>query len=204
MSFASWLCVKLRKGSKAPAKPSADALSNAQAGDDKANPHDSADALRIHFAAHDPQFPAKRDAAVAIILTAINAAAQAHGFTKKPKSWAKSGPLGMVSIHLQRNRYGFDCTINLGFQPIAQAVQDETPQGETPQSPWAENDFIPLGWFYPSELAGLGSAGTVAYLDVLEDSGALQQPISVLSDVALPWLLAHLTDPNAETKPFQY
>lgn len=199
MSFASWLCAVLLKGRKAPAKP----IAEAPTGDGKIYPSNSENDLRMHIAAHDPQFPAKRDAAVAAILAAIDFVAQEHGLTKKPKSWAKNGPLGTVSIHLQRSRYGFDCTINLGFQPIDPLSRGEMQQDAIPTGPWAETGFIPLGCFYPQGLAGLDRAGTLVYLDVLHDDETLRQPMSVLSNVALPWLLAHLTKPNAQNKPFQ-
>ncbi len=146
--------------------------------------------VRMHLAAHDPEFPGKREQAFATVNAAIDKVAQAHGFTKKPMSWAKTGPLGTVSIHLQRSRYGFDCTINLGFQPL-----DDTALG-----PWAQDDFIPLGRFYPARQNA--DTETIAYLDVHETVESLDQPMAVLSQKALPWLTQHLTDPQAHTQPF--
>lgn len=156
--------------------------------------------VRMHIAAHDPEFPAKREAAVTTITAAIDAVAQAHGFTKKPKSWAKSGALGTVSIHLQRSRYGFDCHINLGFQPL-----DDLADGPSGHSPWDQDDFVSLARFYPPHQTDAATAqepGTIAYLDVQDDPGSLDGPMAVLSEHALPWLVAHLTDPKAPNKPF--
>ncbi|MDN5785771.1 MAG: DUF4304 domain-containing protein [Pseudorhodobacter sp.] len=149
-------------------------------------------AVRAHLAANDPGFPEKREQAVQAILAAIDAVAQAHGFTAKPKSWARQGPLGTVSLHLQRGRYGFDCTINLGFQPE---------NGEA-AGPWQTDDLIPLGRFHQGEMPrGQDEIGTIFYLDVLENPAALSLPIQVLDRRALPWLLAHLTDRNAPLRP---
>jgi hypothetical protein len=148
--------------------------------------------VRMHIAAHDPEFPAKREAAVKSILSAIDEVVLAHGFTKKAMSWAKSGTLGTVSIHLQRSLYGFDCHINLGFQPL---------DGES-FGPWALDDFVQLDRFFPPA-AQVGSAdGTLTYLDIHEDAGCLAELMQVLNDQALPWLEAQLNDPKAHSLPF--
>ena len=141
-------------------------------------------AVRMHIAASDPSFPAKREAAVAAITAAIDTVAAAHGFTTKAQSWAKSGPLGTVTLHLQRSRYGFDCQINLGFQPVC----------EPETGPWALDDFISPARFLPDTTTG---DGTLIYLDVNDDPSKLATAIAALNDNALPWLLAHLTNPDA-------
>lgn len=148
--------------------------------------------VRMHIAASDPAFPAKREAAVKVILAAMDAVAEAHGFTKKAKSWAKTGRLGTVSLHLQRSRYGFECYINLGFQPLS---------GEG-KGPWNQDDFVRLGRFLPTDLSASGEPGALIYLDVHEDIAALATPMQTLDKHALPWLLAHLEDPSAHTAPF--
>lgn len=148
--------------------------------------------VRMHIAAHDPEFPAKREAAVESILSAIDKVAQAHGFTKKAMSWAKSGTLGTISIHLQRSLYGFDCHINLGFQPLA---------GEC-LGPWAMDDFVQLDRFFPPVALADRSEGALTYLDVHEDEGCLAQTMDVLDGRALPWLEAQLNDPEAHSLPF--
>ncbi|WP_050521857.1 DUF4304 domain-containing protein [Pseudorhodobacter wandonensis] len=147
--------------------------------------------VRMHIAAHDPAFPAKREAAVGIIVAGIDAVAQAHGFDKKAKSWAKSGDLGTVSIHLQRSRFGFDCQVNLGFQSL-----DSNTSG-----PWAQDDFVPLERFLLLDVAASEPLALLTYLDVYEDPTILAKSMRILSEDALPWLLAHLTDPNASTQP---
>jgi hypothetical protein len=141
--------------------------------------------VRIHRAAHDPAFPAKREAAIAALTAGIDSAALAVGFEAKPQSWAKTGPLGTVSLHIQRSRYGFDCEVNLGFTP---AVGDA-------KGPWEEEGRIPLGWFYGKEPAPM------IYLDIIETPETLQTALRALQTVALPWLVAHLTDPEAAHRP---
>jgi hypothetical protein len=137
---------------------------------------------RIHRAAHDPDFPEKREKAVQTILTAINAVATAQGFTAKKASWAQSGPLGTVSLHLQRSSYGFDCTVNLVWQPL-----DEMSKGR-----WADTDVIPLTDFETAD-----ASGTILYLDVWEDPKTLEAAMDLLAIQALPWLIRQLTDPDA-------
>lgn len=141
--------------------------------------------VRRHHAAHDPEFPAKRERAVQILRDAVGRVAEAQGFITKPASWSKAGPLGLVSLHLQRSAYGFDCTINLGWQP-----HDAVAQGI-----WAQQDHVPLGHFYPDSGGTHDTpAGTIIYLDVIEDENALSEAMQVLSERALPWLLRHLIE----------
>lgn len=196
MPFATWLRAILpqaRQAAPAQVAPKSAALLTGGNGTLLAyeQRHASNNDVRIHIAAHDPEFPAKREAAVKSITSAIDAVALAHGFTKKPKSWAKSGALGTVSIHIQRNHYGFDCDINLGFQPTDKVLQ----------GPWMQDDVVPLGRFCPPNLDGLEGDGTVFYLDVFEDLNALSPYMAVLTSQALPWLLAHLTNPDAANQP---
>lgn len=146
--------------------------------------------VRMHIAAHDPAFPAKRAAALDSIIAAIDAVALAHGFTKKAKSWAKTGELGTVSIHLQRSPYGFDCHIDLGFQPL----------NDQAGGPWAQDDFVALDQFIGAADPGAGASGTLIYLDVHDDVENLENTMQVLSEQALPWLSAHLTDPSAHNQ----
>jgi len=137
---------------------------------------------RIHKAAHDPDFPEKRERAIDTIYDAMDALAADHGFTAKPRSWIKTGPLGQVSFYLQRSRFGFDASIHLVFHPAT------LPSNGV----WAEEEDVPLAWFYPeSEAEG---AQTLIYLDVLEQPEKLRRAMMVLSETALPWLVRHLTE----------
>lgn len=147
--------------------------------------------VRMHLAASDPEFPAKREAAVESIIAAIDTIAAAHGFSKKAKSWAKTGPLGLVSIHLQRSHYGFEAYINLGFQPVS----------EQPLGLWAHDETVRLDRFYPDSADAPPPDGALIYLDVYDEPDSLSPAMTILDDRALPWLVAHLTDPAAHTKP---
>ncbi|MGO4906855.1 DUF4304 domain-containing protein [Pseudorhodobacter sp. W20_MBD10_FR17] len=187
-SLVSWLRALFPK--RTPATPNA---GTAPPGTPDAGAETVDNDVRMHIAAHDPAFPAKREAAVDAIVAAIDTVAQAHGFTKKAKSWAKTGDLGTVSIHLQRSRYGFDCHINLGFQPLT----------DDPLGPWAEDSFVPLEAFFPEGEDTMVRPATLTYLDVHEDGTNLADTMHILSERALPWLLAHLTDPNAHNRPKQ-
>ncbi len=189
MPIAQWLRALRRKPAE-PARPQPLPLIE----DDAVTAAPSAvdNGVRMHIASSDPAFPAKREAAVTLILGAIDTVASTHGLTKKARSWAKTGACGTISVHLQRSRYGFECYINLGFQPVS---------GES-RGPWAQDDVVRLGRFMPTDIQSNDEPGALIYLDILEDTEALATPLSVLDQRALPWLLAHLEDPAAADRPF--
>lgn len=211
MPFPKWLRLPLRKPDvpKTPSPHAAppgtiEAVVPHQSGPNTSGPNGSGpnssvlessgpdNAVRMHIAASDPDFPTKREAAVNAILAAMDRVAEQHGFTKKTKSWAKVGPLGLVSLHLQRSRFGFEAYVNLGFQPLSEDLQ----------GPWAQDPFVRLGRFYPAIPDTANDQDALIYLDVQGDSACLDPAMTILSDRALPWLLAHLTDPDAHAKPF--
>jgi hypothetical protein len=132
------------------------------------------DSHRIHIAANDPAFPAKREAAIALIGAAITQITAPLGYTRKGDLWARSTVRGKTVVNLQRNRYGWDAQINLRFLPA---------NGDFPEDCiWAAGEEIHLGHF--------GATG-LAYLDISEDAGILDAPMHILRAHALPWLDAH-------------
>ncbi len=147
---------------------------------------------RIHIAANDPAFPAKREAAVALICAAIEAVATPMGYTRKGTTWSRTSPSGRTAINLQRSSYGFTAFINLRFL---------LPDGTSANSGvWAMDDTIRLLRFYlPHEPSGTED-GDLTYLDVHENPASLDQPMLILAILALPWLDAHhsVTDPEIE------
>ena len=148
---------------------------------DTATPPDTSH--RIHIAASDPAFPAKREAAVALICQAITAIAAPMGYTRKGTTWSRETKRGKSAIHLQRSRYGFTAYINLRFV---------TPDGNSLNSGvWAQDDDIRIQRFYlPTESIGLED-GVLTYLDVSETPDCLIEPMHILASRALPWLDAH-------------
>ncbi len=146
---------------------------------------------RIHIAANDPAFPAKREAAVGLICAAIEAIAFPAGYTRKGTTWSRTSPQGRTAINLQRSSYGFVAHINLRFlQP------DGTP---TETGVWALDDSIQLQRFYlPNEQSG-SEDGMLTYLDVHDDPACLDLPMHILKSRALPWLQAHHTAPELPT-----
>jgi hypothetical protein len=147
---------------------------------------------RIHIAANDPAFPAKREAAVALICQAITDIAAPMGYTRKGTTWSRETSHGKSAIHLQRSRYGFTASITLRFL---------TPDGSSPQTrDWAQDNDIPLQRFYlPTEAISPDDALT--YLDIHENPPSLNTPMHILATRALPWLDAHhaTIPPNIET-----
>ena len=134
---------------------------------------------RIHLAANDPAFPAKREAAFAVICDAITTALAPFGYTQVGSTWRRETAAGRSAINLQRSRYGFDAAITLRF-----LLPDGSPL-ET--GVWADAPEIPLSAFCADDM----DPGVVKYLDVHDDPACLDAPIAVLRDHALAWLDAH-------------
>jgi hypothetical protein len=150
-------------------------------------PADPDNSARIHIAANDPAFAAKREAAVTIICAAIDDAIVSFGYTRKGTTWARETPRGRTAVNLQRSRYGFEAYLNLRFI---------TPDGSYPTTGiWAQDEDIRIANFY-SPIEGRGpEKGVIYYLDVHEDPSSLNQPIHILKTRALPWLDAHHSAP---------
>ena len=140
---------------------------------------------RIHIAANDPGFPAKREAAIALICQAITDIATPLGYTRKGTTWSRTTARGKSAIHLQRSRYGFTASLTLRFL---------TPDGTAlNHGVWAQDDDIRLRQFYlQSESCGT-EAGEITYLDVYENPVCLNEPMHILATRGLPWLDAHQT-----------
>lgn len=135
---------------------------------------------RIHLAANDPAFPAKREAAFAVMMAAIAAVIEPQGYALRGSTWARESASGRTAVNLQRSRYGFDAQITLRF-----LLPDGSPLEE---GAWADSPEIVLAAFQGD--AG-HDPGTISYLDVHENSACLDVPIAILRDLALPWLDAH-------------
>lgn len=138
---------------------------------------------RIHIAANDLAYPAKREAAVDLICQAITDIATPMGYTRKGTTWARTTPFGKSAINLQRSRYGFTALINLRFI---------TPDGTSPQSgDWVAEDDIRLQRFYLGHEVPGPQDGEITYLDVYENPASLHHAMQILATRALPWLDAH-------------
>ncbi len=146
--------------------------------DDAPDPH-----ARIHIAAHDPDFPRKREAAVTAILVAIDAVAGAAGYTRTGTTWARQSPRGRTAVNLQRSQYGFEAYINLRFLPADGIDLDGTL--------WAQDDDIRIARFYPADDSRGPDAGVIYYLDIHDNPASLDEPMRILRTRALPWLDAH-------------
>ena len=79
------------------------------------DPNDEDLAARKHTAAHDPAFPARREAAYAAIIAALGQALEPLGYTLKGSTFSRATPQGKSAVHLQRSRYGWDAQIVLRF-----------------------------------------------------------------------------------------
>ena len=141
------------------------------------DPNDEDLAARKHTAAHDPTFPARREAAYAAIIAALGQALEPLGYALKGSTFSRATQQGKSAVHLQRSRYGWDAQIVLRFV---------TPEGGAPDHPdWPEDDDLTL-WDFAEDLPG--DPGTLAFVDVLDDPATLARALDVLTTQALPWL----------------
>jgi hypothetical protein len=134
-------------------------------------------AARKHSAAHDPAFPARREAAYQAIVAALDAALQPLGYALKGSTWTRISAQGKSAVHLQRSRYGWDVQIILRFV---------TPEGGLPDHPdWQDGEDVTLERFGGG---GGEDPGRLAFVDVLEKPAQLARTIDILLAEALPWL----------------
>jgi hypothetical protein len=138
---------------------------------------------RIHIAAHDPDFPRKREAAVLAICAAIDRVAAPSGYACRGTTWSRASVRGTTAVNLQRSRYGFEAYLNLRFLP-ADGI-------DLAATPWAQDDDIRIASFYLPDENVAAEPGVIFYLDVHEDPASLDQVMRILATRALPWLDAH-------------
>ena len=135
--------------------------------------------FRQHRAANDPAFPERREEAHALIVAALVGVLAPDGYALKGTTWSRSSPRGRSAVHLQRDRYGWDARIVLRFV---------TPEGEVPDHPdWPGGEDITLAHFFEQAAS---DPGRLAFLDVLEDPGALDTVTEILREQVLPWFRA--------------
>lgn len=126
--------------------------------------HEDPDATRMHLAAHDPRFPATREAAVAAMAGVLDRVLLPQGYLRKGQGWAKTGPAGRAVVHLGRDRYGWEAVVTLRWC-----------------APGAEEDeAVALGTLTDPPLR-------LVYADVTEVLGHLEER---LAGAGLAWLAA--------------
>ena len=153
--------------------------------------HSDDNSHRIHIAANDPGFPAKREAAVALICAAITDIATPVGYTCKGTTWSRTTPQGRSAINLQRSRYGFTASITLRFL---------LPDGTSPtEGIWAQDDDITLQNF--TDATDGPDLANIAYIEIIENPASLDRPMHILANHALPWLDAHHRDRSDDDNP---
>jgi hypothetical protein len=134
-------------------------------------------AVRIHTAANDPAFPARREEAYRVIVAALEGLLEPQGYALKGSTWSKVSAQGKSAVHLQRNRYGWEVQIVLRFVTSLGAVPDHPD--------WPGDDDITLAHFFEHVDR---DPGTLAFVDVLEHPGCVIAALEILNEQALPWL----------------
>jgi hypothetical protein len=141
--------------------------------------HDEDLAARKHTTANDPAFPARREAAYARIVAALDGLLVPEGYALSGTTWSRVTVQGKSAVHLQRNRYGWDVQIVLRFV---------TPDGEVPDHPdWPGGEDVTLAAFFER---AEHDPGTLAFVDVLEQPECLDLAVEILREQALPWFEA--------------
>lgn len=145
-------------------------------------PHDK----RIHDAALDKGFAEKRKVAVRQINEALKAALGPAGFAHAKGVFTLdiNGKTGIV--RLERSRYGFEAMITVSVEGPAQMFGMQEPYTVRLHDFLRKDEHPPL-----SE----GGSGWIEYLLVFQDAATLDPHIKVLMERALPWMMAHATNP---------
>ncbi len=132
---------------------------------------------RLALSAATPDFAKIRTKAAKAVHAALGEHARPLGYRSVRSGWEKSGLLGTARVVIQRGSSGADCAINLEVVPrIGQRWREPTR----------------LGRFYRPEEADGIEPGWILYLDVAEDPAALDLPMRIFAERALPWLEACL------------
>ena len=126
----------------------------------------------LRRAEDDPAYPKKRDKIAALIRKEMDLRLTPLGFQRAGGVWQRKGWWYDLSVDLQRSSYGYDAWINLTATPRldGRAVQRR------------------LGDFYPGPPHS-EEPGRLTYQALIEDPGLLIDPMQVLTDHALPWLI---------------
>jgi hypothetical protein len=82
-------------------------------GDHDGHPDGHPDGARIHRAANDPAFAARREAAFVAVQSAIAAVVEPAGFVARGQGWARETGTGRATVWLQRDRYGWEVSVIL-------------------------------------------------------------------------------------------
>lgn len=85
------------------------------------------DAVRIHLAAHDPTFPARRDAAYDAVAHTIDAVLAPKAYLRRGQGWSITGPGGRAVVHLGRDRFGWQAVVTLRFCATGAEEDEEQP-----------------------------------------------------------------------------
>lgn len=134
---------------------------------------------RQHLAANDPAFPARREEAWERIVAAVDGVLGPAGYVLARTTWNRVTAAGKSAVHLQRDRYGWEVRIVLRFV---------TPSGEVPDHPdWPGGEDVALAAFFEQADS---DPGTLAFVDVLERPGCLDQAVDILREQVLPWFEA--------------
>ena len=141
------------------------------------------DSARIHRAASDPTFPAKREAAVQMICAGITAITTPLDYIQTGTNWARRTGAGRSVINLQRSRYGWDCAIILRFVTAAGSLPDG--------ADWQDGEDIGIGRFYLPTEGQSTEPGVLTYLDLHDNRVDFDLAMQILKERALPWLDAH-------------
>ncbi|MEZ5798912.1 MAG: hypothetical protein R3D63_16435 [Paracoccaceae bacterium] len=124
----------------------------------------------------------RRDAAFAATRARIDRLLAPAGFVRRGEVWSLSTEFGQAQVALRRLRGGTEAEISLAFLPR---------EGHRPRNRPAETAPLSLPHFYRASEGRQFHDGRIFYAIVDHDPSALDRPMAVLRDRALPWLMGH-------------
>lgn len=134
-------------------------------------------AIMIAFAGH-PDRKARREAVVRVLRDRLDVMLTPLGFQRRDQDWLKSVPKGEVLVQIQRFRGGVNATLVVGFLPKP---------GFKPKDVAADRLTTQLPNFVQMSERTFVRNGTITYAFADDDLAALDFPLAVLRDRALPW-----------------
>lgn len=150
-------------------------------------------AIMIAFAGH-PDRKARREAVVRALRGRLDAMLTPLGYQRRDQDWRKPVPKGELLVQIQRFQGGVNATLVVGFLPKP---------GFKPKDVAAYRLTTQLPNFVQTSERTFVRTGNIEYAFVDHDPAALDFPLAVLRDRALPWATDLSSGLYSDVKPYR-
>ena len=150
-------------------------------------------AIIVAFAKR-PDRKARREAVVRALRGRLDAMLTPLGFQRQDQDWRKPVPKGEILVQIQRFRGGVNATLVVGFLPKP---------GFKPKEVSAFQLTTQLPNFVQMSERTFVRTGSIDYAFADHDLAALDFPLAVLRDRALPWATDLSGGRYSEVKPYR-